>query len=499
MLTAILTRANTQPVTETLRSRGETAATVQSVEPGGGPAALAEAARTPADLLLLDADTGVTASDVARFRLSQPDCRVILLAVGRRPGDQAVASISAVADVRDVAADLGNLGHVLDHPADLAAALRWRDPSLAPDAPQAQPVRERIVERRVAVSQRPVVVAIAGVCPGVGTTTLACAIAGYLARGGHTVALAEANPAPSLRIITQTTIGEAWLPGLTVYPQVTVGAVREIEQARSAAYIVADLGAAPRGVLTEIDADLRLVVLPREVHRWPRTATWLQQGAEAARARGATDQERDEAVRRDRALPTSARYVLVSPTTADARDLSQAWEAATENCTPPSEPLFSVPVADRTSWPAGYRHPDPLLDEALSSLLAPVLPDQPAHPRRSLFGGIRRPPRPRRLPPAAEDRNPEPARPQPAPAPRAPAPRAAGGQHITVRVGSGESALERIEDALGAVWRLALLAGAVYGVLFVLSRIPGSPPWALHGYAWASGVLAAGWRLVGGR
>ena len=500
MLTAILTRGATQPVSEALRAGGETAATVHTVEAGGGPAALAEAARTPTDTLLLDLGAGPTASDVARFRLAQPACRVILLALGRRPGDQAVASISAVAGVFDICDDLAQLGHVLDHPADLAAALRWRDPSLAPDTPQPQTVREVVRERRVAVSQRPVVLAVAGVCQGVGTTTLACAAAAFLARAGHKTAIVEANPTPSLAILAQVHVGEEWLPKLTAYPGVSLQAVHEIEQTRAHAYIVTDLGAPPRDVLGQVDADVLILVMPAEVHRWPRTRGWLHQAADAARAAGAPDREIDAAIHADQALPKGAQYVLVSPNASDARDLAAAWEAATERCIPPpQDPLFPIPIADRASFPPGYRRPDPALDEALSTLLAPVLPDAPARPRRGLFSGFRSRPRPRRLPPAAEAQAPEPARPQPAPAPRAPAARAGGGgQHITVRVGSGESGWDRITGVLETVWRLGLGAAAVYGLLYVVSRLPGAPPWALHGFLWAHSALLTGWRAVGG-
>ena len=499
MLAAILSRAVTQPVTETLRARGETAASIQTVEAGGGPAALAEAARTPTDTLLLDLDTGPTASDVARFRLAQPQTRVILLAVDRKPGDQAVASISAVADVRDIVDDLGQLGHALDHPADLAAALRWRDPSLAPDAPQAQTVREVVRERRVAVSQRPVVLAVAGVCQGVGTTTLACAAAAFLARAGHKTAIVEANPTPSLAILAQVHVGEEWLPKLTAYPGVSLQAVHEIEQTRAHAYIVTDLGAPPRDVLGQVDADVLILVMPAEVHRWPRTRGWLHQAADAARAAGAPDREIDAAIHADQALPKGARYVLVSPNASDARDLAAAWEQATERCIPPpQEPLFPIPIADRANFPPGYRHPDPALDAALGELLAPVLPDQPP-PRRGLLAGFRSHPKPRRLPPAAEAQAPEPARPQPAPAPRAPAARAGGtAQHITVRVGDGSSVLDRIAAVLETLWRLGLAAAACYGILYVLSRVPGAPPWAAAGLDWANHLLGAAWRFVGG-
>ena len=357
--------------------------------------------------------------------------------------------------------------------------------------------REKIVERRVAVSTRPVLVGVAGVAAGVGTTTLAAAVAGFLARQGHRVALTEANPAPSLALLAQCAIGGQWAPNLTVYPGVNLQVVREVEQSRAHQYIITDLGAAPRSVLSQVDADLVLVCLPSEVHRWPRVRGWLHQAADAARASKADDRTIDAAIHQDQTLPRSARYVLVSPQARDLRDLTEAWESETARCTTPPEAPQAIPIADKTSFPAGHRHRDEPLDEALSHLLAPVLPDQPPH-RRGLFGGFRSRPRPRRLPPA-EDRNPEPARPQPAPAPRAPAPRAGGGgQHITVRVGDGASALDRIAGVLETLWRLGLAAATVYGVLFVLSRIPGSPPWAMHGYAWASGVLASAWRAVGG-
>ncbi len=498
MIAAILTRSAAQQVTAMLRERGEVDASVRTVEPGAGPAVLAEAVRAPTDVLILDIGAGPGLGPaVLRYRVSRPDTRVILLAVGAQPGNPEVAAV-VHAGIYDLVTDPADLAAALaSAPAGIEAAARWIDPSLAPEARQGQRVVERVVERRVAVSQRPVVIAVAGIAQGVGTTTLAAAVAGFLARSGHGAAFIEANPAPSLAILSQTKIGEQWLPNLTVFPNVNLQAAREIEQRRQYPYLVVDLGAPPRSVLSQVDADLCLMVLPAEAHRWPRIAAWLHQQADTARAAGADDHALTESIHADRALPKGARYVLVGPTAADARDLTAAWEQATENCIPPpAEPLFPVPVADRGSWPPGYRHRDEPLDEALSHLLAPVLPDQPARARRGLFGGIRRPSRPRRLPPA-EPPSPEPARPQPAPAPRAPAPRA-GGQHITVKVGDGSSVLDRVAGVLETAWRLALAAAAVYGVLYVLSRVPGSPAWAGHGYTWASGVLASAWRAVGG-
>jgi hypothetical protein len=420
----------------------------------------------------------------------------VLLAPGRKPGDALVAQI-VQAQVFDVVTEIDALAAAIDHPADLSAAARWLDPSLAPEAVQGPTVVERIRDRPVPIAGRPTRIAVAGVASGVGVTTLATAVAGLVARPGHATALIEANPAPALPIITQSKVGDEWLPHLTVYPAVSLQVMREVEQTRRHLYTVVDLGVPPRDLLHQIDADLTLVVLPAEAHRWVRVRHWLHEHADAVRAAAGSDQDLDMAIRQDRLLPRAARYMVLNPSPRDLRDLAEAWEAATEACIPPpAEPLFSVPVADRGSWPPGYRHRDEPLDEALSHLLAPVLPDGPA-PRRGLFAGLRSRPKHRRLPPAAEARAPEPVRPAPAVAPRAPAARV-GGQSITVKVGTGESGWDRVAGVLETVWRLALAAGAAYGLLYVMSRIPGSPPWALHGYGWAHGVLSAGWRLVGG-
>ena len=498
-LTAIVTRPNAPAVAALVRERGwDQSSTIRVINPPEGAAALEAAARTPADLLILDIACASGAS-VLRYRLARPGTRIVVLAPGRKPGDSLVAQI-VQAQVFDVVTEPEALGAAIDHPADLSAAARWLDPSLAPEAAQGQPVREIVRERRVAVSTRPVVIAVAGACSGVGTTTLACAAAAFLARGGQQAALVEANPQPSLRILAQAGIEAQWVPGLFVYPEVSLQVVHEVEQSRKHPYVVADLGVPPRDLLGRVDADLLLLVLPAEAHRWPRVVAWLHQQADTARAADADDRAITEAIHADQALPRNARYVLVSPTTADARDLAQAWEAATERCIPPpSEPLQIIPISDRTQFPAGYRHPDPALDEALSTLLSPVLPDGPA-PRRGFLAGFRGRPRPRRLPPAAEDRAPEPDRPQPAPAaPRAPAARAGGGgQHITVRVGDGSSVLDRIASVLETLWRLGLAAAACYGILYVLSRVPGAPPWAAAGLTWANHLLGAAWRLVGG-
>ena len=86
---AILTRATAAVVSTVL---GE--AEVRLVEPGEGAGALPAAARIPADPLLLDVAMGPGLGPaVLRYRLARLQTRVVLLALGRSPGDAEVAGV----------------------------------------------------------------------------------------------------------------------------------------------------------------------------------------------------------------------------------------------------------------------------------------------------------------------------------------------------------------------------------------------------------------------
>ncbi len=164
---------------------------VRVVGPGAGGGALDEAARTPATALVLDLATGPGLGPaVLRYRQARPGCRVVLLAAGARPGDAAVDRIVA-AGVYDVVVEVPELAGVLaGAPATLAAAARWLAPvqTHVGAAPQ-------VVERRITrpLPSHPVVVAVTGLCGGVGTTVLAAALAGWLTRHRQEVVLAGAG------------------------------------------------------------------------------------------------------------------------------------------------------------------------------------------------------------------------------------------------------------------------------------------------------------------
>jgi len=239
------------------------------VEKGEGANVLDELVRIPVDTLVLDSETGPgLGTSVLRFRLARSDTRVILLACNKKPGDAEVARI-VQAGVYDVVTEPAKLEEVLNRePAGLEAAAKWLDPQLAPEHEKEKKVVEKVVEKKVAVSNRPVYIAVCGTAPGVGTTSVACAVAAFLAGLKYDTILVEAGE-PSLSIImNDIDIEEGprpWLPRLDV---VRSENPKEYVRARKWQYIVVDLGVKKPEEVSG-DYDLILAVLP-QAHRFFR-------------------------------------------------------------------------------------------------------------------------------------------------------------------------------------------------------------------------------------
>lgn len=374
----ILTKTSGQHAMAFLRDRGLAQnAIVHEASARQGPGLVDAAARAPVDLLVLDVATGPgLASAVLRFRLARPDTRVILLAPGRVPGDREVSAIVA-AGVMDVVEDLDNLGSAWDRPGDLRAAARWLDPSAVPDPAQAAAAPpERVLERRVAVTQRPAVILVVGLGAGVGTTALSSALAGYLDRQGHRVALLDlattrglthladvpqAGEDPAGPDFSSTAARTPWTPLIDVFaytgraaPDV---ALRGLVKARRHAYIVCDLGALAAtdlALLTEW-ADLTLVAIPGLEHRLPSllgpTATRPLAGA-------------------PNAVWVAVGGAGLSP------DRLRAFGI-------PTNRFHHLPLPPALDFPPAYRRPFPALDAAAEDLLADVLPDGSRSPQRA--------------------------------------------------------------------------------------------------------------------
>jgi hypothetical protein len=245
----VLTGDTAEAVSAALRGRD---VHIWTVGRGGGPAEMAELAYVPADVLLVDLAAGPQLGPaLLRYRTARPVTRIVLLAPGRTPGDADVDEVVKLG-VYDVVEDLDGLAAVLDRPAaDFAAAARWIDPARHSDASRrdAPARRERVVERPVPMRQHPALVVVAGVAHGVGTTAVACAVAGLLARRGHDCALVEAGDGAPALVPTQPNFelqaafdpGEVWLPHLAVWPATDPGVIHDVVRSRTHPYVVADV------------------------------------------------------------------------------------------------------------------------------------------------------------------------------------------------------------------------------------------------------------------
>ncbi|WP_422445393.1 hypothetical protein [Thermoanaerobacterium sp. DL9XJH110] len=274
---AILGKNTVQPVTRLLNDKGLNDAPVQIVAKGEGPKALEEAARIPADTLILDVDTGPGLGPaVLRYRLKRPDTRVILLAVDKKPGDNDVAAV-VQAGVYDVVTDVASLNEVLNRaPANLSAAAKWLDPALSLEQGEEVSkiiIREKIIEKKVAISQRPVLIAVAGTAPGVGTTSVSLSLAAFLAGQKYKTIYIEAGEA-SIEIITGMQVGAEPRPFRAYFDVCRDVNYMDVIRMRRHEYIVLDLGAVSPEKLLSTDADLMLAVLP-PLSRFERSRTWM--------------------------------------------------------------------------------------------------------------------------------------------------------------------------------------------------------------------------------
>lgn len=359
---AIVSREAAPDVAQVLHEKGLADAPIVPVGKGHGPAALDEAARVPADVLVLDVDTGPGLGRAAlRYRLARPETRIILLAAGRQPGDAEVAQIVQTG-VYDVVTQPEDLAAALDGPpADLVRAALWLDPSLAPET-AAQGPREVVVEKRVPLSTRPVLLAVVNAAPGAGATTVAAAAAGFLARQGYRTCLVAGDDTRDLELASGRDLGREparWLPGLDLY----AGDFRDALLSGRYEYVVADLGRLPWKDAAALPADLAIVVLPPP-HRIGRVLDW----AETAEWRG-------------QPIPR-ARYVMLGRLR-DPQNLGKVWAAAfgSTKPDPPPVPLHALPLPEDHAWPPGYHRPNPEFDAALAQFLSPVLPETPQRGR----------------------------------------------------------------------------------------------------------------------
>ncbi|NMP23728.1 hypothetical protein [Sulfobacillus harzensis] len=257
------------------------------------------AARTAYDGIWVrwqDADHSVR--PLVQYRAQRPTTRIVVeIPEDLTPPNPELAAWVQLG-VYDVVVPDAEVGAVLRHPATIADALRWtgfQGSTAGEDGPGAGSGRPTTtvveVERRVPLTNRPVLVVVVGTVPGAGTTTLTAGVARYLSQWGAT-ALVEAAPLPEPLYgptPLQTLVGAAqeedqateW-QGITVFPERRNHAVdiAGVVWSRRFAYVVVDAGV-PVIPLKDVReawqaADRLIAVLPpvrtRLTGAWPWSA-----------------------------------------------------------------------------------------------------------------------------------------------------------------------------------------------------------------------------------
>lgn len=256
---------------------------------------LVAASRAHIDVLLLDASDlePQDLDQIRAYRISRPQTRIVVaLPEDVQPGSPHLAALVGMG-IYDLAH--GPLTEALSHTPTYADAARWTLPEDEAATRRVQ-VRERIVERRIAGSQRPVLVVVAGVGYGVGTTTLANAVAEAARAQGQPVTLIDAAIMPGAsRLDTPAT-------ALRAAPRGGHLPILEIEAAlrgQTGGYVVVDAGRAGESTgLPELalTADAVLLAVAPAPHR----IAWA------------------EALAEDPLVPTPTAYVVVGGSEAQA-------------------------------------------------------------------------------------------------------------------------------------------------------------------------------------
>lgn len=260
--------------------RGQ-AAQIGTVAFDGEVEGIASAGRAPMDLLLLDASE-IESSDldaIRAYRIARPHARIVVsLPDGGEPRRHLLSGLVAMG-VYDLVQSGSSLVDALARTPTYADAARWAALDQGGATVGSRVARERVVERQVAVSQRPVLIVVGGSGYGVGTTTLAAAAARHLGIMGHHTLALDLAAVPGLIHLAGGEDFEEHHPlgpladAMRLLPdgeQVPVRAVMALLRERKYTYLVCDVGMIGERDGTEEllrEADLALIALPGQQHR----------------------------------------------------------------------------------------------------------------------------------------------------------------------------------------------------------------------------------------
>lgn len=306
---------------------------------------------------------GLRSPDLAslrRFRVACSDTRIIVEVPGDlTPPDDTLAQVVGLGVWDIVRSPRISLAQVLTHPASFAAAALWQggvhtfdEPELMKETVVKEIVtvnHETIVEKRVPMTNRSVLIAIWGAVPGTGASTLSVSIGRLLTQYGPTAVLdhaptacrgawvadgqtgldtlqAESRLPPELAIRSTTWELNSTRDGHHVH----VPNWRTTLQERAFSYVVVDAGQPMQDAeTTELmnQADLNLLLLPslsRMQGCWAWVDAQVQRGRRIATSILGTSQS--NAIRR--ILPAAQVLGLPWPNEAGHDSAVEAWLAA---------------------------------------------------------------------------------------------------------------------------------------------------------------------------
>ena len=209
-----------------------------------------------------------------RLRVAQPALQIVVeIPADLTPPNADLAQLVALGIYGIVTEESADFAEATSRPYTYADAAHWQGGSVGWDdekepAKPLKPIQWRTVEveKKIAVSARPVLIAVVGVSPGVGCTTTAVSVASLLAAMNHEVALAETGNAPAAL--------DSWaedLPkGITIFASPSPDPL-ELVRRREWAYVVVDTGAISEwSAIRDWQADLTILVGPGDKHRFAR-------------------------------------------------------------------------------------------------------------------------------------------------------------------------------------------------------------------------------------
>ena len=296
---------------------------------------LTSASRAHLDLLLLDANDlePVDLDAIRSYRVARPGTRIVAsLPESTQPGSPVLAGLVGMG-VYDLTQGL-SLQEAVTRAPTYADAVRW---TLGDDQNYTTghriEVRERIVERRVAGSRRPVLILVVGTGYGAGTTTLARTVAEAAREHGEAVTLIDAAIMPGASRL------HGPIRALRAAPSGGHMPSREIEaglREQAGGYVVVDAGRAGESTgLAEMasSADAVLFAVPPATHR----LAWV------------------EALAQELAVPTPTAYVIVGGSETEAAAMKAGLKEAVGDKAAPIHHLSRSRPTDTLSAILGDR------------------------------------------------------------------------------------------------------------------------------------------------